>query len=84
MRVQLKREGDMAWKLTVMEATHNHGRSVAPTAHPAYRIASLDPAIHVAVTKYHHIGMNSRQILMALYNEFPSILLLLKDVVNIV
>ncbi len=84
MRVQLKREGDIAWKLTIMETTHNHGRSTAPTAHPAHRIASLDPAIHVAVTKYHHIGMNSRQILMALRDKFPSILLLLKDVVNIV
>ena len=84
MRVQLKKEGAMAWKLTVIEATHNHRPSAVPTAHPAHRIASLDLAVHEAITKYHGIGMNSAQILTALRDEFPSISLLLKDVANIV
>ena len=74
----------MAWKLTVMEATHNHRPSAVPTAHPAHRIASLDPAVHDAITKYHCIGINTTQILTALRDEFPSILLLPKDIANIV
>ena len=84
MRVQLKKEGVMAWKLTVIEATHNHRPSTVPTAHPAHRIASLDLAVYETITKYHGIGMNTTQILTALRDEFPSILLLPKDIANIV
>jgi hypothetical protein len=74
----------MAWKLTVMEATHNHGPSAAPTAHPAHRIASLDPAAREAIIKYAGLGMGSTQICIALRTEFPAILLVPSDIVNIV
>ena len=83
MRVQLKREGSMGWKLTVMEATHNHGPSAAPTAHLAHRIASLDPAAREAIIKYAGLGMGTTQIHIALCAEFPTIQLVPSDIVNI-
>jgi hypothetical protein len=81
MRVQLKKEGAMAWKLTTTEAIHNHRPYAAPISHLAHRIASLDSAVYVAVTQYHYIGMNSAQILMALREEFLLILLLPNELV---
>lgn len=83
MRVQLKKEGAMVWKLTTMEATHNHRPSAAPTAHPAHRIASLDPAVREAIIKYMGLGMGSTQIHIALRTEFPATLLVPSDIVNI-
>ncbi len=84
MKVELKKEGSMAWKLTVMEATHNHGPSAAPIAHPAHRIASLDPAAREAIIKYAGLGMGSTQIYIALCTEFPTILIVPSDIVNII
>ena len=73
----------MAQKLTMIEATHNHGPSVAPTAHLAHRIASLDPAAREAIIKYAVLGMSTTQIHIALCTEFPTIQLVPLDIVNI-
>ena len=83
MRVQLKREGAVDWKLTVIEDTHNHGPSAAPTAYPAHRIASLDPAVYKAIIKYTRLGIGSTQIYTALLLKFPTTLLVPIDIANI-
>jgi len=62
IRVQLKREGAIAWKLTVIEATHDQRPSTAPTSHPTHRIASLDLAARKAIIKYVDLGIGSTQI----------------------
>ena len=73
----------MDWKLTVIEDTHNHGPSTAPTAHLAHRIASLDPAVHEAIIKYASLGIGSTQIHTALLLKFPTTLLVPTDITNI-
>src|SRR6266536_6486213 len=67
MKVELKKEGSMAWKLTVMEAIYNHGPSTAPIAHLAHRI---DLAAREAIIKCAGLGMGSTQIYIALRIEF--------------
>ena len=44
MRVALQLD-DKTWKVEILESTHNHGPSAAASAHPAHRIASIDPLI---------------------------------------
>jgi hypothetical protein len=82
MRVELRLFAG-AWKLSVIEGTHNHGSSAAPSAHPAHRKASSTPEIRAAVIKYSSLGMGSNQILLALRTDFPSNLLNTKDISNI-
>ena len=53
MRAVAKRTADgMAWELKIMEATHNHRPSGAPSAHPAHRIGSLDPQVRAAIVNF--------------------------------
>ena len=54
------------WGLKVLEATHNHGRSADPTAHPAHRIALIRPEIRARIDSFTKAGLSTAQILTAI------------------
>jgi len=85
MKVALKRdEISGSWELEVIQGLHNYEASADPTAHPAYRIAALDPRIYAQVENLALSGLNNAQILAVIYRESLSVLLLSRDVSNLV
>jgi hypothetical protein len=84
MRVELCRDAiSNTWRLAILEASHNHGRSADPSAHPAHRIASFTPAICDSINTFGRAGASNSQIVTALKRDYPGISITLKDVANI-
>jgi hypothetical protein len=85
MRIAL--EKDMIsgqWELVILEGSHNHESSAAPSAHPAYRIAALDNSTRVQIENLALAGLSTQQILSVLRQEKSSIILAQKDISNLV
>lgn len=85
MRVVLKKDLiSSQWELHVLEGSHNHPASTDPSAHPAHRIAALDPAIRVQIETLVCSGLSNAQILGVIRHEHGvGVLLAQKDVSNI-
>jgi hypothetical protein len=85
MRVALQLDDiSGSWKVKVLEPAHNHGPSAAPSAHPAHRLASINPSICAKIKTFASAGLGNAQILSAIRQEYPATLLAQKDVSNIV
>ncbi len=63
---RVERGGNVEWVLAVMEGSHNHSASAGPAAHPAHRVASIDPEVRASIIKYRSIGISPTQILVLL------------------
>ncbi|RFU25063.1 hypothetical protein B7463_g11275, partial [Scytalidium lignicola] len=83
MKVAAKQEGS-GWRVTVIESAHNHEASTAPIAHPAHRIAALDPDIRAQILSKAYSGIRNAQILSSLRIEFPQLLITGSDISNII
>lgn len=60
MKVALEKdELSNQWELVILEGSHNHEPSTAPAAHPAYRIAALDPQVYAQVERLALAGLNN-------------------------
>jgi hypothetical protein len=82
MRVAgVQQEG--SWALKVIEDTHNHGPSAAPIAHPAHRIASLEPEVRAEIIRNWQAGISNSMILSSLRIGFPGVTLTRDDLRNI-
>jgi len=85
MKVALKQDKISGhWHLSVLEGTHNHQSSADPAAHPAYRIAALDPEVAAYIRSLSDSGLMPSQILSVVRTQFPSAILVQKDVSNII
>ena len=85
MRVSLSLDNISGnWGLKVLEAIYNHGRSTDPMAYPAHRIALIGPEIHARIDSFAKAGLSIAQILTAIRQESPGVLLSQKDISNIV
>jgi hypothetical protein len=83
MKVVAKAEGD-EWRLKVIEPSHNHDASAAPVAHPAHRMAALDPEIRAQILSKAYSGIKNAQILSSLQIEHPQVLVTSSDITNII
>jgi hypothetical protein len=72
------------WILHVLEGVHNHGPSIAATAHPAHRIAALTPHIRTEIRRLSQAGSSPAQILTTLRLSDPQTPLIVKDIANII
>jgi hypothetical protein len=87
MRVELRLEEiSSTWSLRVLNATHNHGPSVASTAYSVHRNAALNPTTCSTIITLSHAGLQPRQILTVLRDIDPEIgmLLIPKDISNFI
>jgi hypothetical protein len=84
MRVVLRLDQiSSTWSLKVLETTHNHGPSIAVTAHPAHRIAALAPDTRVLISTLSCSGLLPAQILTTLRDSDLDISLIPKDIANL-
>jgi hypothetical protein len=84
MRVALRLDKvESLWMVEVLHGEHNHGPSVAATAHPAHRSATLVPSIRAQISTLSQAGFLPSQILHALQVTNPGINLIAKDISNI-
>ena len=72
------------WELVIMEATHNHARSLDSSAHPAHRISAISAETRVSIDTFAKAGLSNAQILSALREEDPSVTLTSKDISNLI
>jgi hypothetical protein len=72
------------WNVKVLEAVHNHGPSVASTAHPIHRSTALTLTACATISTLSRAGLQPRQILTTLRSLDPEIGLSLipKDISN--
>ena len=63
------------WQLEVIQGAHNHEASADPSAHPAYRIAALDPQVNTQIESLTLSGLNNAQILAVVRRGNPSVIL---------
>jgi hypothetical protein len=68
----------------VLEGAHNHRPSEAASAHPAHRVAALDPEIHAQICTLAQAGLPPSQILTVLRAADPGVLLIQKYISNII
>ena len=64
--------------------THNHGPSVASTAHPAHRLPALAPRGHSTISTLSRAGVSTSQILTTLRALDPDVPLIPKDISNLI
>ena len=85
MRVALKKDLiSSQWELHILDGIHNHPASADPSAHPAHRIAALDPTIIVQIESLVCSGLSNAQILAVIRHEHSRIVLLAqKDISNL-
>jgi hypothetical protein len=85
MRVILKKDLISGqWELKVIEGSHNHPASADPSAHPAHRIAALDPAIQAQIETLVCSGLSNAQTLSVIRHQHGTkVLLAQKDVSNL-
>ena len=85
MRVDLKLDSISGnWHLSVLEGTHNHEASADSVAHPVHRIAALDSEVITQIQSLSASGIATIQILSAIRYQFPSAILVRKDISNII
>jgi hypothetical protein len=82
MKVALRRS-PKGWALEVIEASHNHGPSIAAIAHSAHRIAALGSGLQTEIDQMARNNLSTAQILSYVRQD-SAVLLTSKDVVNIV
>jgi hypothetical protein len=84
MKIALKRDDISGyWELSVVEGSHNHSASLA-SAHPAHRLAALDPIVTAKIDALAVSGLTVSQILTLLRKDYSTLLLNAKDITNIV
>lgn len=85
MKIALKKDVTLEqWQLMVIGGAHNYGPSAAPSAHPAYRIAALEPRVKAQIKELVATGLNNAQILATIRRKEPTVLLSQKDISNLV
>ncbi|CZT48772.1 uncharacterized protein RSE6_09520 [Rhynchosporium secalis] len=70
--VLLKDRASEQWEVRVLEAAHNHAASIAFTAHPAHRIASIPAETRATISSLAKAGLPNAQILSALRESSSS------------
>ena len=84
IRVELRLDSiSRYWSVRVLEPAHNHGPSAAPTAHPAHRLAALQPDTRASICNMSQAGLLPSQILTTLRTTDPAITLVPSDITNI-
>ena len=63
------------WKLEIPEGSHNHPASTDPSAHPAHRIAALEPTVLAQIERLVCSGLSNAQILAVIRHEYSIALL---------
>jgi hypothetical protein len=85
MRVEVRQDPALTqWIVRVLEWTHNHRPSAAPSAHPAHRNAAATPEIHTEICTLAQAGLAPSQVLTVLRAADPESPLIQKDVGNII
>jgi hypothetical protein len=83
MRVELRLDKlSNQWSLRVLESAHNHGPSIAITAHPVHRLATMAPGGPTTISTLSCAGISPRQILTTLCCLEPELTLIPKDIYN--
>jgi len=86
-RVKGKRgedNGAPVWHATIIENKHNHGPSMAVSAHTAHRVGAISDEIKAEIIAGSRVGQSPQVILSALQVNKPDVELRSKDVYNII
>ena len=59
------------WMLYILKGAHNHSPSIAATAYPVHRTATITPNIHTEILRLLQSGLSLTQILIALRVSDP-------------
>jgi hypothetical protein len=84
MKVEIRLDSlSSQWMVQVLQGAHNHRPLAAPSAHPAHRIAALNPATRAQIGTLAQAGLKPSQVLTVLRTADLEITLNMPDVGNI-